>query len=98
MRNVPHCLHMVEDESIVDFSGLKCPFCCHCYHAVMYLWCHGFTLRSSIVEFRRSSQSQECFPGASVVENLPASAGDTGDLGSIPGPGRSPGEGNGNPV
>ena len=33
------------------------------------------------------------FPGGSVVKNLPASAGDTG---SIPGSGRSPGEGNGN--
>ena len=31
----------------------------------------------------------------SVVENLPASAGDTG---SIPGSGRSPGGGNGNPL
>ena len=30
---------------------------------------------------------------ALVVENLPASAGDIRDLGSIPGLGRSPGEG-----
>ena len=29
---------------------------------------------------------------------LPANAGDTGDMGSIPGLGRSPGEGNGNPL
>ena len=36
------------------------------------------------------------FPGGSVVKNLPANAGDTGDLGSIPGSGRSPGKGNGN--
>ena len=35
------------------------------------------------------------FPGGSVVRNLPASAGDAG---SIPGSGRSPGEGNGNPL
>jgi len=35
------------------------------------------------------------FPGGSVVKNLLASAGDTG---SIPGLGRSPGEGNGNPL
>ena len=28
------------------------------------------------------------FPGGSVVKNLPANAGDTGDLGSIPGSGR----------
>ena len=33
-----------------------------------------------------------------MVNNLPASAGDTGDLGSIPGLGRSPGEGHGNPL
>ena len=33
-------------------------------------------------------------PERSVVENLPAN---TGDVGSIPGSGRSPGEGNGNP-
>ena len=36
------------------------------------------------------------FPGGSVVKNLPANAGDTGDVGSIPGSGRSPGVGNGN--
>ena len=33
------------------------------------------------------------FPGGSVVKSLSANAGDTG---SIPGLGRSPGEGNGN--
>ena len=33
-----------------------------------------------------------------VVKNPPASAGYTGDAGSIPGSGRSPGEGNGNPL
>ena len=38
------------------------------------------------------------FLGGSVVKNPPASAGDAGDLGSIPGSGRSPGEGNGNPL
>ena len=35
------------------------------------------------------------FLGGSVVQNLPANAG---DVGSIPGWGRSPGEGNGNPL
>ena len=35
------------------------------------------------------------FPGGSVVKNPPANAGDTG---SIPGLGRSPGGGNGNPL
>ena len=33
-----------------------------------------------------------------VAETLPASAGDARDMGSIPGSGRSPGEGNGNPL
>ena len=36
-----------------------------------------------------------CFPGGSEVK---ASACNLGDLGSIPGSGRSPGEGNGNPL
>ena len=31
-----------------------------------------------------------------MVKNLPVNAGDTRDMGSIPGSGRSPGEGNGN--
>ena len=32
-----------------------------------------------------------------VVKNPPSNAGDTGDVVSIPGTGRSPGGGNGNP-
>ena len=35
---------------------------------------------------------------ALVVKNLPAKAGDIREVGSIPGSGRSPGVGNGNPV
>ena len=38
------------------------------------------------------------FLGDSVVKNPPANARDTGDVGSIPGSGGSPGEGNGNPL
>ena len=37
------------------------------------------------------------FPGGTVVENLPASAGGTRDTGSISGLGRSPRVRNGNP-
>ena len=33
-----------------------------------------------------------------MVKNLLANAGDAGDVGSIPGSGRSPGEGNVNPL
>ena len=35
---------------------------------------------------------------ALVVKNLPANAGELGDVGSISGSGRSPGGGNGNPL
>ena len=40
------------------------------------------------------------FPSGAVVKNPPAGAGDThtGDTGSIPESGRSPGEGHGNPL
>ena len=41
----------------------------------------------------RTATAGEGFPGSSVGKNPPANAG---DLGSIPGSGRSPGEGNGN--
>ena len=38
------------------------------------------------------------FPGGAVLKNLPASAEDARDTGLIPGLGRSPGVGNGNPL
>ena len=38
------------------------------------------------------------FPCGSVVKNPPANAGAAGDTGSIPGSGRPPREGNGNPL
>ena len=41
---------------------------------------------------------QSGFPGGLVVKNPPASAGDLGDMGSIPGLGRCPGVEDGNPL
>ena len=41
---------------------------------------------------------QRDFPGGAVVKNLPVSAGAPGAAGLIPGLGRSPVEGNGNPL
>ena len=38
------------------------------------------------------------FSGGSVINNMPANAGDTGDAGSIPGSGRTSGGGNSNPL
>ena len=49
----------------------------------------------SIEKILHSYQVSMGFPGGAEVK---ASACDVGDLGSIPGSGRSPGEGNGNPL
>ena len=49
----------------------------------------------SHLSFLRCIHPPRLFPGDIVVKNLPAKAG---ELGSIPGSGRSPGEGNGNPL
>ena len=38
------------------------------------------------------------FPSVSVVKKLPVNAGDLRDMNLIPGSGRSPGEGHGNPL
>ena len=38
------------------------------------------------------------FPGGSVVKNPPTNERDLGDMGSVPGLGRYPGEGNGDPL
>ena len=38
------------------------------------------------------------FPDGTVVKNVLANVEDAGDSGSIPGSGRSPGEGNGSPI
>ena len=38
------------------------------------------------------------FPGGMLVKDLPANAGNAGDPGSVPGSGRPPGGGKGNPL
>ena len=52
--------------------------------------------RPPVVEFETNYQRLTGFPGGSDRKKNPPA--DAGDLGSIPGPGRSPGEGNGNPL
>ena len=47
------------------------------------------------MQTRLSTEMDEGFPGGSEVKNLPANSG---DVGSIPGLRRSPGEGNCNPL
>ena len=56
------------------------------YRKFFYIW----VLQNTHLQFYYVSGD---FPGGSVVDNLPANAG---DLGSVPGSGRSTGEGNGN--
>ena len=53
-----------------------------------------FTVSLSKLAFKKANFSLIGFPGGS---DRKASACNAGDLGSIPGSGRSPGEGNGNP-
>ena len=43
-------------------------------------------------KIQKDESNPTCFPSSSAVENLPARA--AGDIGSVPGLGRSPGEGN----
>ena len=64
--------------------------CCYVFSDLFYF----LNERSSNIIID-SECEREGLPGGSVVKNLPASAGDTG---SIPGSGRSPGEGNSNPL
>ena len=49
----------------------------------------------SNILFKPTKSNMRGFPGGSVIKSLPANAG---YMGLIPGLGRSPGEGNGNPV
>ena len=51
-----------------------------------------------MVTIRVNTASLWAFPRGLVVKNPPASARDTGDLGLIPGSGRSPGGGKGYPL
>ena len=59
---------------------------------------HLSVLRHPDVVFGGQSGESQTSQVALVVKNLPANAGDVRDAGSIPGSGRSPGEGNGNPA
>ena len=45
---------------------------------------------------KKDNKTVVSFPGGASALNLPANTGDIRDTGSIPGPGRSPGGGNGN--
>ena len=50
------------------------------------------------MEFNEDTFSFRGFPCGTTVKNLPANAGDLGDVNLIPGSGMLPGGGNGNPL
>ena len=60
-------------------------------------------LRSLVMKVKEQSEKAGLklkmgLPVAQLIKNPPASAGDSGDASLLPGLGRSPGEGNGNPL
>ena len=63
-----------------------------------YLAIDCLLLRAETASLRLSKELYWGFPGGSVVKNPPASAGDAGDMGLIPGLERSPGEKHGSPL
>ena len=76
-------------------------------NCISWLFHHGFDIKyylsirlvSVLVHIYGGSYSKlDNFPGGAVVKNLPTNAGDARHVGSIPGLGRSPGGGNGNPL
>ena len=56
---------------------------------------HNWSMSSSALFLQINMTNNFLKPSGSAVKNPPANAG---ELGSIPGSGRSPGEGNGNPL
>ena len=54
--------------------------------------------RTDQLQLLQLKKAQGASQVALVIKNLPANAGDKRDTGSIPALGRSPGEGNGNPL
>ena len=71
-----------------DCNEILCIWKSSSYWILTSLGFQGFFFKNSRLKCME-------FPGGSLIKNLPANAG---DLGSIPGLGRSPGGGNGNPL
>ena len=99
----PSSLHFVIWSSQAPFSLLKNSNYL-LLHELYFLSIYLFVLSSTISSLRQihcypyivdEDRTSLGFPGSAVVQNPPAKAG---DLGLIPGLGRSPGSGNGNPL
>ena len=82
----------------IPFSRGSCQWVCHQEVPDVEKNQLHFILEKVPIKLARLEQPHQYwqgFPSDSVVKNMSAMAGDTG---SIPGSGRSPGEGNGNPL
>ena len=68
------------------------------------VWYVNYTSNNAVIKNSNNDESVNEynwlweFPDCSVVKNPPSSVGAAGDVGSIPGSGRAPGEGNGSPL
>ena len=93
---------MVSTECIIAFAHHKVEksfklYCLYPSHFTEEVWIHSEISNYSFLNssFSNFIHQNLGFPGGSVVKNPSANAGDRG---SIPGSGKSPGEGNGNPL
>ena len=81
---------------LLHFLHLSCLLNPHSFFFMLTVWpLVQILLNTSYLAFTLSFRG---FPGGSVVKNTPASAGDAGDAGSIPGSGRCSGGGHGDPL
>ena len=70
----------------------------HFSHRICLLLCHTRTVRHKSCEWRGKWWVDLTSQAALVVKNPPPNAGDVRDMGLIPGSGRCPGGGHGNPL
>ena len=98
--------HMTAGSFSLSLPLSPFPFLPHSQCEAEYFTLPNVSIRSCLSELGTNSTGIKLycwltglgFPGGSVVKNPPAKARDTRNVGSIPGSGRSPGEGKGYPL
>ena len=102
-------LQNYNDNNINNYHLLSMYFVPHCTEGFLYVSLLNpynnserqvliFTRKGSFNWKWQNTQLKRASQVAQWAKSPPAHAGDTGDVGSIPGSGRSPGAGNGNPL
>ena len=94
---------MIWDHSVIfEIAPRYCILDCFINYNGCFIFSKGFlppVLDIMVIWIKFAHSCPFCgFPGDSVVKKLPANAEDSWDAGSIPGLGRSPRVGNGNPL